>query len=189
MQGTWYKLRIAMKRNICLIVLLLLCLTFLPAGIRRIKDRTSPPLQTLEAKGDSAFNEYFIEQACQYWEEAINENPNNLDTYNKLGICFLLLKENEKAVSIFEDGLKLNGRNADMSYNLALAQYYCGDFEEACRVLEKVISLNWCYPRANYLKGVCLENMGRIDEAEKAYVEELNNNPGSRAAWRKVKGL
>ena len=177
-----------MKKSFFLIVLLI-CLAFLPAGIRRIKNRASPPLQPLEARGDSAFNEYEIEKACQYWEEAIDENPNNLNAYNKLGICFLLLKENEKAVNIFEEGLKLNSRNADMNYNLALAYYYCGDFEETCHVLEKVLSLNKSYPRANYLKGLCLENMGRIEEAEKAYVEELNNNPGSRAAWKKVKGL
>ena len=169
------------------LIIVLLCLACLTAGIRKAKNRTPPTWKNLEAKGDSAFHQYEIEDACQFWEEAIQENPDNLKVYNKLGISFLLLKEYEKAVDIFQDGLKLNSNSPDLNYNLALAHYYCGDFGEASRLLKKVLTINRDYHEANYLKGLCLEKMGRIEEAQRAYIQELNNNPGSRAAWRKVK--
>ena len=151
------------------------------------RDKATELWKIFDAKGDKAFQHYQIEESCQYWQAAIKENPDNLKAYNKLAISFLLLKEHDKAVDILKEGLKLNSDSLSLNYNLALAYYYSDDVRSALEVSEKVLMLNSSYPEANYLRGLCLEKMGRIKESQRAYVEELNNNPGSRRAWQKVR--
>ncbi len=174
-----------MKR-LFLVAVILLSLVLL-IGAVTTKDRDSPLWQVLETKGDRAFQLYETEKARRYWQDSLKENSDNLKVYNKLGISFMLLKEYDKAVDILTEGLKKDSNSPGLNYNLALAHYYSGDVRMALEVSEKVLSLNRGYPEANYLKGLCFEKMGGIEEAQAAYVEELNNNPGSRRAWQKVR--
>lgn len=173
-------------KKLFLVPVIFLPLVFLIGAITA-KDEDSNLWQVLEAEGDTAFQHYEIENARQYWHASLKENPDNLKCYNKLGISFLVLKEYDNAVDILREGLKKDSKDPGLNYNLALAYYYSGDVEMALEVSEKVLTLNKYYPEANYLRGLCFEKMGRIKQAQKAYVEEINNNPGSKRAWQKVK--
>ncbi|MCK4244630.1 MAG: tetratricopeptide repeat protein [Candidatus Omnitrophica bacterium] len=172
-------------KKLFFVPVILLILGFL-IGARTAKDEDSRLWQTLEAKGDTAFQHYELKNARQYWHASLKENPDNLKCYNKLGISFLVLKEYDNAVDILKKGLKRDGNNPALNYNLALAYYYSGNVGMAMEVSEKVLTLNRYYPQANYLRGLCFEKKGLIEEARAAYVEELNNNPGSKKAWQKV---
>jgi len=163
----------------------ILSIVLLAGGIIK-RDTPFELWQAMDKKADTAFRNHEIEQACRYWRIAI-KNKDNVKIYNKLAIAYLLLKENEKAVDILEKGLRIEGSNLGLNYNLSLAYYHSGDNEKALGQLEKVLELNSSYPEANFLKGLCLENIGKMGEAQQAYIEELNSNPGSRRAWKKVK--
>ena len=176
-----------MKKLLLVLVPVLLLPLVLLIGAIAAKDKDSQLWQVLETKGNTAFQHYEIENARQYWHASLKENPDNLKCYNKLGISFLVLKEYNNAVDILREGLKKDSNNPGLNYNLALAYYYSGDVGMAMEVSEKVLTLNRYYPEANYLRGLCFEKNGLIEEARAAYVEELNNNPGSRRAWKKVK--
>jgi tetratricopeptide (TPR) repeat protein len=173
-------------KKIFLLVVMVLAVTLLAGGIRK-KDKALELWKALDRKGDMAFQAHKIEKACQSWQKAVKENPDNLKIYNKLGISYLLLKDYHKAIDILEKGLSIDSKNVGLNYNLALAYYYSDDNEKALEWLEAVLNLNRFYPEANFLKGLCLENIGKVEDARAAYMEELNNNPGSRRAWQKVK--
>jgi len=173
-----------MKKLFLLVIIALSIILFF-RGIRK-KDNTLELWQALDKKADAAFQNHEMEEACRYWRIAIKKKD-NIKIYNKLGIAYLLLKENEKAIDIFKKGLRIEGNNLGLNYNLALAYYYSGDNERALGQLEEVLNLNKLYPEANYLRGLCFENIGKIEDAQAAYIEELNNNPGSRRAWKKVR--
>ncbi len=177
---------IIMKKSFFLISISFLSLVLLVGWIRK-KDNTFELWQALDKKGDTAFQNHEIEKACSYWRIANKKNKNSVQIYNKLGISYLLLKDNEKAIDILEKGLRIDNNNLGLNYNLGLAYYHSGDNEKALGQLEEVLELNSSYPEANYLRGLCLENIGRMKEAKAAYIEELNSNPGSRRAWKKVK--
>ena len=163
----------------------ILSIVLLAGGIIK-RDTPFELWQAMDKKADTAFQNHEIEEACRYWRIAIKKKD-NVKIYNKLGISYLLLKENEKAVDILEKGLRIENSNLGLNYNLSLAYYHSGDNEKALGQLEKVLELNSSYPEANFLKGLCLENIGKMGEAQQAYIEELNSNPGSRRAWKKVK--
>lgn len=170
-----------------LFLLILIIPVILIAGNVKIKKDARRLWQKIDEKGNAAFQNHEIEKACGYWQRVISENPKNIETYNKLGIAYLVSKRYEEAADVFERGLKINDKNAALNYNLSLAFYYSGEISEALRQLENVLKLNSFYPEAYYLKGLCLEQTGRIEEAQAAYIEELNHNPGSRLAWQKIR--
>lgn len=173
-------------KKLFLLAIILLSLFLLFGGVRN-RTKTPRHWQVLDGEADRAFQNYEIEKARRCWQRSIEKNPRNLKAYSKLGIAYMLIKEYDKAIDILRKGLSIDGENLGLNYNLALAYYYSGDNKRTLEQLEIVSELNSEYPEANYLKGLCLENMGRIEEARQAYIEELNNNPGSTRAWKKVR--
>ena len=172
-------------KNLFLVALIILSVIVLK-GIKK-KDNPIELWQALDKKASTAFQNYEIEKACKYWLKALKEKPDNLKIYNKLGIAYLLVKDYNQAIDILKKGLDIDDTSPGLNYNLALTYYYAGYKEKTLKQLEKVLALESSYPDANYLKGLCYEDTGRMEDARKAYTEELNNNPGSRRAWKKAK--
>jgi len=159
----------------------------LVAVLAALPRRCEPSWRAFERRGDEAFQRHALEVALQYWGETLTQAPDRVVLYNKIAIAHMLAKQPGEAINVLQRGLQMDAGNPRLYYNLSLAHYYCDAAGKALEVLEQVLRLDEDYPDAHLLKGLCLDELGRHDEARQAYVDELNANPGSQKAWQKVR--
>ncbi len=82
-----------------------------------------------------------LSTAVQHFTKARDLNPENADTYNDLGITYLMLEDYEKAKSAFSSGLYKQPDNVDLLCNMGITHIYSGQFELASKFLEKAQQL------------------------------------------------
>lgn len=157
------------------------------AVLAALPRRPAPPWRELEAKGDDAFRRHALDAALAYWRDTLEQVPARIALYNKMAIAHMLAKQPEEAVRVLQRGILADADDPKLHYNLSLAHYYSGSVEEALSTIEQVLRLDEDYPDAHLLRGLCLDELDRHDEARQAYIDELNANPGSRQAWKKVR--
>ena len=165
----------------------LACLILAAVCLIHASAPANDPASSQEILGDKAFQSHDLAQAEQHWRAALAERPRDSGLCNKLAIGYMLRQEFDAAVSVLERGLAVEPEHVGLNYNRALAYYYLDDTDAALAAIDKVLCLATHYPDARYLKGLCFEKLERPDDARQAFIEELNVNPGSRRAWRKVR--
>lgn len=79
--------------------------------------------------------------AKKYYKEAVFIEPNRARAHAFLGILQSRDKEHDSAIKSLETAVSLDGNNADMRYNLALAYEFAGKIDEAKAEYEKVLEL------------------------------------------------
>ncbi|MCD6407722.1 tetratricopeptide repeat protein, partial [bacterium] len=95
----------------------------------------------------------------------------------------------KEAENIIEDGLTYFPHCVNLIFNLALVKFYTGKYEKAMEELDRVLSINKYYPDAHYLKGIIYQEKGDLEKAKKEFINEININPGSKRAWKKLKEM
>jgi len=156
-------------------------------GIGR-KPESRERWRALEQHGDDAFQAHDLAGARAYWFQALEKRPGLAGIYNKLAISFMVESDYRNALEMVNRGLQVENKSLALRYNQALSCYHLEDFAGSLDALERLIGRNpeFPYPEAHALRGLCLDKMGRHAEARRAYVEEINANPGSRLAWREI---
>ena len=138
------------------------------------------------ARGDAAFSSYQIETAISCWEEAVAARPTP-QVYQKLIAAHLVRRDYGRARECAREGLTHFPDCANLQFNLALACFYLEEYEEASRLVDRLLELDDYQRDAHYLKGLIFEARGMKEEARREFVREVNVNPGSRRAWEKLK--
>lgn len=82
------------------------------------------------------------------------QNP--FEAHFRLGQYFLARGDTGRAVSEFEDAVRLAPENADAQYNFAVASRQWGDVDVAERALRKAIELRREFPEAHFVLGLLL---------------------------------
>jgi protein O-mannosyl-transferase len=72
-----------------------------------------------------------LNKSIFYLENAIKIDPDNIDSYNNLGIIYCMSKHYSKAIDIFEFLLKKDPINSNVIRNLAMAYSYVGQQTKA----------------------------------------------------------
>jgi len=138
--------------------------------------------------GDFYFANKNIDMALKFWTESLEFKKEPL-TYEKIVTSYIIKNEFNEAKKYALSGLTYFQNNDNLLFNLGLTHFYLGEYESALRVLNGLMERNEYYPDAHYLKGLVYEKKGDYLKAKEEFIKEININPGSKRAWKKIKEM
>ena len=152
--------------------------------------RRSMALASVERQGDLYFQQGDIERSEACWREVLRERAESPSARNKLAV--LCMKEGRftEARRLLEEGIRtFSAQTVSFHFNLALLQYMEGDFHGALASLAEVERIHPGHGDVYFLKGVIYEQLGLDELAQEAFIEQLNVDPATPAAWSRVLDL
>ncbi len=93
-----------------------------------------------------------IDEAMQFYEDAIKRNPDYYKAYSNLGAAYAKKGDLERAIGLYRKALKLNPRDAATHLNLGLALARLGRTAQAGTHLKQFLSLAPDHPRTGEVK-------------------------------------
>jgi tetratricopeptide (TPR) repeat protein len=109
--------------------------------------------------------------------------------YNEWGKFHLRQKRWDAAIGIFDKGVSLAPREAQLANNLGVAWAQKGDLATAVTWYERAVDVQPGYTRAWVNLGDAFRALTRRQEARRAYQEALRSAPGNPRALRGLQGL
>lgn len=126
----------------------------------------------LQQKGD-------LEGARVAYEEALRLAPRRVDVLANLGLVYLNLGRNEKAMEALGKALALKPELTSVRMVLGLARFRGEQFEAAHQELVKVLEAQPAHPQALHLLGLCRLKLDRIEDGILALEAALQANPNN----------
>jgi tetratricopeptide (TPR) repeat protein len=108
-------------------------------------------------------------------------------TYDKLGLVYVELKDDDKAIEAFEKAIQINKRYAKAHNDLATVYGRQGKFDLALGEFKEAIRIDRDYADAHYNLGILLEFLDEKELAKKEFNEALRLEPGNELYKRKLK--
>ena len=121
---------------------------------------------------------------CEEAEESLKPS-----LYNKMGEVYLKLEDWDAAEETYRKTLSISPLDSDA--HLGMAQIFTArklPFDAAAAAL-KSLEINFAHPRAQFLYGQALRNLGKPAMARKALQHAVDQSPDFVAAWRELAGL
>ncbi len=141
---------------------------------------------TLRNTGDNpeaAFN-YHINQAIDFYEQAILLDPLYKYSYNNLGCACLLKGDNYKAVGILQDAYKIDSGYVDCINNLGAAFYSVNDIQKARKFMNLALGINPEYPASIFNMGKIEYDSGDTAMAKSLWTDYLERDRSS--SWSRL---
>jgi tetratricopeptide (TPR) repeat protein len=79
-----------------------------------------------------------LSKAVFYLNNSIKLDPDNIDSYNNLGIVFCITKQYNKAIEVFNEALKKDSTNLHILQNISMSYRYLGQETKANYYSEKL---------------------------------------------------
>ncbi|TNF30044.1 MAG: tetratricopeptide repeat protein [Deltaproteobacteria bacterium] len=135
--------------------------------------------------GIQAANAGSADSAYGYFTRAARIDPENHRAYYEAALIDLYDKgRQEEGLARLETAEKLAPHDRDVLFQLGRTHVVNGDAEAGVRYLTRALSEDKNYAGAYYFKGVALRQLGRYDEADKAFREALACDPTYVPAFR-----
>jgi len=153
-------------------------LVLIPASARPQTDDSRASFNRgveLQQKGDLA-------GARLAYEEALKLSPRRVDALSNLGLVYLNLGNNDKAIECFGQALSIKPDLQPVRMFLGLAYYRANQFEAARRAVVTVVENQPRHPQALHLLGLCLLKLDQIQEGIAALEAALQANPSNADA-------
>ena len=93
-------------------------------------------------KGDNALNSNKPEEAILAYQEALQKNINEIDTYRKLGKAYVHAKDYNGAISAYSEYLSKNDKSDEAWIELGEAQRLKGQYQQAINSFEKALAIS-----------------------------------------------
>lgn len=129
---------------------------------------------------EASTGDQLAEAALQNSDYALLLNPRHLVLYKtRIRVLFLLAQADRQYFGEAEKALKaaiaLSPTDAQLWYNLGMAQQEMGKFEEAVKTFQRTVELKTNYVRARSVLGDLLVQLGRVEEGKTQYRFILEN--------------
>ena len=98
------------------------------------------------------------------------------------GVSLIQLERNQEAAPIFDKLAQISQKNAETLTYAAQGFMFLGDYERAVKEFLTASALAPQMPKINFFIGQSLIRLNRFDEAEKAFVRELQVNPADESS-------
>lgn len=108
----------------------------------KVRSFSGSDVSDLISKGDTALNENRFEDALKYYQEANNNNPDEIKVYRKLAKAQFNLKDYSSAEKNFQIYLENKQDDSDCWIELGETQRCMGFYQKALNSFEKAKSLN-----------------------------------------------
>ncbi|GEM_PF-951275 len=128
----------------------------------------------------------YHEKAISIWKNEI-DRKNDINSYQKLIEAFINSGNYKDAEKLIQRALTVHPDCVNFLFYSAITNFYQGNFAASLNLTDKVIAANQYFPEVYLLRGLIFENMNSLNRAKQEFIKELNNNPGNRLAWAKLK--
>jgi tetratricopeptide (TPR) repeat protein len=122
-------------------------------------------------------------EAIEWYDKAIEINPNYVDAWNNKGIALEYSGKHKEAIEYYDKALQLDPKYVDAWNNKGLALYNSGKHKEAIEYYDKALQLDPGFPIAWNNKGLALYKLGKYDEAIESYDQAIKIMPDYANAW------
>lgn len=129
------------------------------------------------------------ELALSYYNRLIELEPNNFQTYYKMGMYHLGIDNYNAALESFTKSTQINPQDAESFFNMGFIHLDLGLLLEARNFFSKSIEARAINHRAFYGRGFCWERGGDLINAEKDYRQALSLNPQHQASQEALKRI
>lgn len=120
-------------------------------------------------------------QAINSLELAVKQNPNNAETWTQLGNAYFDTDQPEKAIEAYTKSLAIIPGNPAVLTDLGVMYRRAGQPDQAVATFDQALQVSPGFEQALFNKGIVLYNdLGKNEEARKAWQELLLVNPGAR---------
>jgi tetratricopeptide (TPR) repeat protein len=116
-------------------------------------------------------------------EKYLEQAPDDLDAWAQLGRCYGNMDEHEKCLKISERLLREHPENFELLSNKAMALVHLHKYQKALDTCHEAIELISGYDQIWYFLGVCLTQLGRIDEAISTLMYCTDEDPDYAFNW------
>lgn len=120
------------------------------------------------------------------FQKVLDNNPNQVDALNLMGIISAQSKNFENAINFIERAISKNSKNPSSYYNRGLALHELGHIEEALRDFKNAIKLNPKYTAAFNSEGNAFLDMKDINSAISSFKRALALDPDYADAWNNL---
>jgi tetratricopeptide (TPR) repeat protein len=119
---------------------------------------------------DTSMQIYASRQAIDAFEKVVVLNENNVDAKNALAICYI---QNDldimKGVQLLKDVTKRDSNNLEANYTLGMLSMRSGQVDKAAARFETLVRIQPMNAEFHYYLGEAYAQMGKKNEAIKAY--------------------
>ncbi len=128
--------------------------------------------------------------ALQYYNSALKLQPHSVEALYNRGLYYQNTGAAEKAVTDYNQLLKLNPRYGFAWFNLGyIAMKFEKDYQKAIPLFTNALNYENYYVEAYYNRGICYEKVGDKQKAKADYLEALSIFPTYDLAKKALKGL
>ncbi len=120
-----------------------------------------------------------LSEAMEYFDEALEKNPNDFDAFYGKGLVNVILGQNNLAILNFDEALKINPNATNVKLAKANALYINWDNEEALVYYDEVIESEPNNSQALNNKALTLEALKRYDKALEFFDRAIESDPKS----------
>ncbi|HXH47752.1 MAG TPA: tetratricopeptide repeat protein [Terriglobia bacterium] len=123
-----------------------------------------------------------LQGAIQQHLEAIQADPNEVQSYINLIQLYARIGEKDKAVEAYQKAVAINPNRADCYYNYGVLMFDLRKLPDAEQAMRKAIQINPFYAEAHDSLGYLLAIQGHLDEALDQYRKAVEERPDFRLA-------
>lgn len=128
-------------------------------------------------------------KAKQYWDRAIDTNPQLAEAYNNRGLALYNLKQHEQAIEDFSKAIQIKPQYATAYNNRGNAYYALDQYQLAEVDFNQSLQLNPKYARAHLNRGLALFQMQKITESCTDFKRACDLGDCDGLQWAMQKGL
>jgi len=141
------------------------------------------------AAGDRLMATTRYEEALEIWTRGLRATPGDVELLLRAGIACSMVGDYGRAEAYLLDARRRVPDDPRLVYNHALLELKCGRTDRARALLEETLRIRDWFPGASFHLGLLAEREGRLEEAGRLYVREMNADHGSAAAWQRYLNL
>ena len=138
------------------------------------------------AIGNVMIGDFYLKQndyanAAKYYRRGLKKD--SLMNYARLNlsVAYNLSKQNDQALQVLKDAVKVDPKNDRIYFNLALLYNEMGNPSEASKSLAKAVQLKSVNPRVYYNYGLLLQQEGKNNQAIEMYKRGLKIVPNDES--------
>jgi superkiller protein 3 len=134
-------------------------------------------------KGLNAQENGFNELAIEYYQKAINIDPNDADAYGNMGIAYAKLEDYREAIKCYQKVIAIDPNLAAAYGNMGSAYYYLKNYREAIRCFQKAITIDPNDAMAYKSLGNAYYNLEDYREAIRCFQKAIDLDPNYVGAY------
>ena len=145
---------------------------------------SADPSRHLEALADALKEKGRLNQALEFYEKALQKNPDSAELLFKLANLLVVLDRPRWAIPYYKQTLALQPQAHQVLYNLAATLGRLGHYQEAIRYYQRCLRLQPEFAPALHGLGTAQMAQGNLEPAVSCFQQALDLEPGFRQAQR-----